>query len=179
MENPMSETVVFQTPFVCIKKTQKGFFYLERKGVNSVAIFLIRKTLLNSQLDWDVLIRYQPLPIDNSEDMCLFPCPITGGIEPGEVPQDCADRETFEEAGYSVETKLLCNYVVGTQTNEIVSIYWADVTDIEPEIPSNDGTYFESISNNQWEKLEDLKQHRYSACKIGYLYLCSLLNKPA
>jgi 8-oxo-dGTP pyrophosphatase MutT (NUDIX family) len=75
---------------------------------------------------YEFLIRQQPLCIDNSdinEKHRLYPCPITGGIDEGELPEKAAVREVYEEAGFSVRVLPLGKYIVGTQTNEICYMY--------------------------------------------------------
>ncbi|GAH42794.1 unnamed protein product, partial [marine sediment metagenome] len=56
-----------------IKKSKHHFYYVERKGKDSIAVFLVR---LDAGGAWEVLIRYQPLPVWGNLD--LYPCPITG-----------------------------------------------------------------------------------------------------
>ena len=172
------EKTIFSTPWISVKETAKGYHYLERKGRNSVAIFLVRKSSVNGG-EYEVLIRQQPLCIeipDINEDHQLYPCPITGGIEEGELPEEAAVREVYEEAGFSVEVLPLGKYIVGTQTNEICYLYYADVTDMDPEVAQQDGSYFESISKNEWYPLEYLNQCDYGACQIGYFRLKNLLS---
>ena len=41
------EKTIFCTPRVSLKETPRGFQYLERKGKDSVAVFLIRHSQLN------------------------------------------------------------------------------------------------------------------------------------
>jgi 8-oxo-dGTP pyrophosphatase MutT (NUDIX family) len=166
------EEVIFETPWIQVKRTPRGFDYLERKGVNSVAVFLIRRTD-NSKTE--VLIRLQPLCVHNADiddQQMLFACPVTGGIEEDEKPIDSAYREVEEETGYYlIENDLtyLTTYIVGTQTNEKVWLYMADVTDYpKPPKATNDGTYFESISRNEWRTLETLRGYEYVACQLGY-----------
>lgn len=171
------EKIIFRTQWISVKETAKGYHYLERKGRNSIAVFLIRKNPDNSQ-DYQVLIRQQPLCIhipDINEDHQLYPCPITGGIDEGESPQAAATREVYEEAGFSVHLLPLGQYIVGTQTNEICYLYYADVTHIQAEIAPQDGSYFEAISYNEWQPLDYLNQCDYAACQIGYFRLKALL----
>jgi len=172
------EKIIFGTDWITVKETARGYHYLERKGRDSVAIFLIRKRQSNTG-DYQVLIRQQPLCIhipDINQEHKLYPCPITGGIDAGESPEEAAIREVHEEAGFSVQVLPLGKYIVGTQTNEICYLYYADVTDIEPEIAQQDGSYFESISHNEWHPLDYLNQCDYSACQIGYFRLKSILG---
>ena len=172
------EKTIFSTPWISVKETAKGYHYLERKGRNSVAIFLVRKSSVSGG-EYEVLIRQQPLCIDIpdiNEEHQLYPCPITGGIEEGELPEEAAVREVYEEAGFSVEVLPLGKYIVGTQTNEICYLYYADVTDMDPEVAQQDGSYFESISKNEWYPLEYLNQCDYGACQIGYFRLKNLLS---
>ena len=172
------EKIIFSTLWISVKETAKGYHYLERKGRNSVAIFLVRTSSVQRG-EYEVLIRQQPLCIeipDINEEHQLYPCPITGGIDEGELPEEAAVREVYEEAGFSVEVLPLGKYIVGTQTNEVCYLYYADVTDMEPEVALQDGSYFESISKNEWYPLEYLNQCDYGACQIGYFRLKNILG---
>lgn len=170
------DRVIFQAKWVAVRETERGFQYLERKGRDSIGVFLLRRSI-NAPEDAapdEVLIRQQPLCIDNTEingELKLFPCPITGAIEPEESPESAAVREVYEEAGYQTPVLSLGHYIIGTQTNEICYLFYADVTDIEPETAQQDGSYFESISRNEWHPLEYLKTCDYSGCQIGYFRL--------
>ena len=167
------EKIIFKTNWISILETEKGFQYLRRKGKNSVAIFLVR----DGKLGQEALIRYQPLPIQNNDDS-LFPCPITGSIDEGESPINTAIREVLEESGYDIRDNIvnLGKYVVGTQTDEIVHMFYADVNNKINATPENDGGYHESISKNIWEPLSNLKNYQYSACQIMYYKLNEVLN---
>ncbi|CAN1211917.1 NUDIX domain-containing protein [Tumidithrix helvetica PCC 7403] len=179
------DKTIFSTKWVSIKETPRKFYYLERKGKDSVAIFLVRGTKGSSVKETpfdqlEVLVRFQPLCIDSStldEEMRLHPCPVTGGMEEGENPLECAVRETLEETGYRLETlSPLGQYITGTQSNEIVYLFWTDVTGIEPEVATQDGSVFEAVSKNEWEAIAFLKDCQYSGCLIGYLKLSEILN---
>jgi 8-oxo-dGTP pyrophosphatase MutT (NUDIX family) len=171
------EKILFSTKAIAIKESARGFQYLERLGKDSVAIFLVRRSELGASR-YEVLIRKQPLCVDNSEvdgKPRLYACPLTGRIESGESAELAAVRETFEESGYAVHAISLGRYFVGTQTNEICYLYYADVTDIEPQVAFQDGTYFESVSENEWHPLEYLNECDYVACQLGYFRLKNLL----
>ena len=171
------DRIIFQEKWIAVRETPRGFQYLERKGRDSVAVFLLRKSGKNLA-QYEVLIRQQPLCVDSTEIdemLKLFDCPITGAIDEGESPEECANREVYEEAGYEVQVILLGEYIVGTQTNEVCYLYYADVTDIEPGEARQDGSYHESISRNQWQPFEYLKICDYSACQIGYFKLREML----
>jgi len=173
------EKVIFRTNWIAVKETASGFHYLERKGRDSVAIFLLRRT--KSPGKYEVLIRQQPLCIDVpefNEEHRLYACPITGGIDQGELPEEAAIREVYEEAGFSVQVLPLGKYIVGTQTNEICYMYYADVTGIEPEVAQQDGSYFEAISRNEWFPLDYLNECDYGACQLGYFRLREALAAP-
>ena len=165
--------ILFSTQWIAVKETAKGYHYLERKGRDSIAVFLLRKSDAN-QAGYEVLIRQQPLCLDNpgaDEELKLYPCPITGGIDAGETPEEAAVREVREESGFSVQVLPLGRYIVGTQTNEICHLYYADVTEQQPGLAEQDGSYFESISRNEWHPLSYLGQCDYGACQIGYFRL--------
>ncbi len=172
------DKVLFHTEWVSIKATDRGYHYLERRGRDSVAILLIRSSTA-APTGYEVLIRQQPLCIDTSETedgMNLFPCPITGGIDGEETPEAAAVREVKEEAGYQVSVTSLGRYVVGSQTNEICHLFYADVTGQELGIAEQDGSYFEAISRNEWHPLEYLDTCEYASSQIGYLRLCQVLS---
>ncbi len=172
-----TDETIFTTDWVTVKKTPRGFHYLERKGKDSVAVFLLRRNYVSPET-YQVLIRQQPLCIDSTEfdgQMKLFPCPITGALDEGESPEEAAIREVYEEAGFSVKVLSLGKYIVGTQTNEICYMYYADVTGIEPNIAQQDGTYHESISKNEWHSFDYLNSCDYSACQIGYFRLRDII----
>lgn len=168
-----TDRIIFQTEWIAVKESTQGFHYLERRGKDSVAVFLLRKSSTDPQ-QYEVLIRQQHLCIDNSEidgRLNLFPCPITGALDEGESPEAAAMRETYEETGYRVKVSPLGRYIVGTQTNEICYLYYADVTQIEPDMVQQDGTSLESIARNEWHSFEDLGNYEYAACQIGYFQL--------
>lgn len=174
-----ADEVIFSTQWIAVKQSLRGFQYLERKGKDSVAVFLLRRSSENPKR-YEVLIRQQHLCIDNREvdgRFKLFPCPVTGALDEGESPQAAAEREVYEETGYRVQVSPLGQYIVGTQVNEICYLYYADVTEMEPNVAQQDGTYLESIGRNEWHPFEDLEFYDYSACQIGYLKLQKLLFK--
>lgn len=175
------DKVIFNTRWIAVRESPRGFQYLERKGKDSVAVFLLRKRGEDLE-QYEVLIRQQHLCIDNREVdgmFRLFPCPVTGALEEGESPETAAKREVCEETGYRVQVSPLGQYIVGTQVNEICYLYYADVTGVEPDVAQQDGTYMESIAKNEWHPFEKLKSYDYSACQIGYLKLQKILFKSA
>ena len=168
-----TDRTIFQTEWIAVKESPHGFQYLERKGKDSVAVFLLRKSSV-SPPQYEVLIRQQHLCIDNREvddRLALFPCPITGALEERESPEAAAIRETYEETGYRTRVIPFGKYIVGTQVNEICYLYYTDVTEIKPDPAQQDGTYLESIANNEWHPFEYLKDCDYAACQIGYFKL--------
>jgi 8-oxo-dGTP diphosphatase len=177
-----TDQTLFQTPWVSVKQTPHGFYYLERKGRDSVGIFLLRRRAdspSDSPSDYEVLIRWQPLCIDSGTietPLTLHPCPITGGLDGEESPITAAVREVHEEAGYTVSLLPLGQYIVGTQTNEICHLYYADVTGLTPIDAPQDGSFFESISQNRWYPLAYLKECDYAGCQIGYYRLREVLG---
>ncbi len=173
------DKVIFNTQWITVKESPRGFQYLERKGKDSVAVFLLRKSGKNLE-QHEVLIRQQHLCIDNREvdgKFRLFPCPVTGALEKGETPEAAAEREVYEETGYTVQVSPLGRYIVGTQVNEICYLYYADVTNMKPDVAQQDGTYMEAIAHNEWHPFEYLESCEYSACQIGYLKLQKILFK--
>jgi len=173
------DRVIFSTQWIAVKESPRGFQYLERQGKDSVAVFLLKKRSEDPE-QCEVLIRQQHLCIDNREvdgKFRLFSCPVTGALEEGEAPEVAAQREVYEETGYRVQPSPMGQYIVGTQVNEICYLYYADVTNMKPDVAQQDGTYLESIGKNEWYPFQYLESCEYSACQIGYLKLCKILFK--
>jgi 8-oxo-dGTP diphosphatase len=169
------DEIVYKNEWIVVKKTFHDFYYLERKGKDSIAIFLIRV----NEGKYEVLVRYQPMPLDNSDDMKLYPCPITGSIDKNEVAILCAKREVLEETGYNIEYKniiYLGKYSVGTQTNEKVYMYCYNANTLTPENIRGDDSIHEKLSKNKWEDIENLKYYEYSACQIMYYKIKELFK---
>lgn len=172
-----TDRVIFNTQWIAVRESSKGFQYLERNGKDSVAVFLLRKSGENPG-QYDVLIRHQHLCIDNQEvngRLKLFPCPITGALDEGESPEEAVIREVYEETGYRVQVLPLGKYIVGTQVNEVCYLYYANVTGIVPDEAQEDGTYLESIGRNEWHPFNYLEMCEYSACQIGFFKLRKIL----
>jgi 8-oxo-dGTP diphosphatase len=170
LAQPMNpDPIIFKTHWIAVRESPRGFQYLERKGKDSIAVFLVRHS--GDGPGWEVLVRYQHLCVDNREvdgQFNLFPCPVTGAIADGETPEEAAARETFEETGYRTKLTALGQYIAGTQTNEVCYMYYADVSTQEPLAAPQDGTFLESIAHNQWHPLADLQGFDYVACQLGY-----------
>ena len=165
----MTEQTIFTTPggWLEVIETPSKFYYARRKGRDSVAVFLV------DNKEQKVLIRFQPLPRHNADiddKQVLFPCPITGSIDVGETPLQAAIREVKEESGYeNVELIHMVDYLVGTQSDELVNIYYGFVDSTLNVIGEQDGTYFESISKNEWLPISHLSSANYVACRLFYL----------
>ena len=174
-----ADRVIFRTQWIVVKESPRGFQYLERQGKDSIAVFLLKKMGENLK-QYEVLIRQQHLCIENREvdgKFKLFPCPVTGALEEGESPEAAAQREVYEETGYQVQVSPLGQYIVGAQVNEICYLYYVDVTNMEPDVARQDGTYMESIAHNEWHPFEYLQTCDYSACQIGYFKLQKMFFK--
>ena len=165
----MTEKTIFTTPggWLEVIETSNKFYYARRKGRDSIAVFLV------DNKEQRVLIRFQPLPrhnVDIDDKQVLFPCPITGSIDVDETPFQAAIREVKEESGYeNVELIHMIDYLVGTQSDELVNIYYGFVDSTLNVVGEQDGTYFESISKNEWLPISHLSTTNYVACRLFYL----------
>ena len=157
-----NKILVHDAKWIALYKTAGGFTYAERRGRDSVGILLTRNN------GTEVLLRCQPLCADYSH---YYGCPVTGSIDhDGESIDACAIREVLEETGYVIrEVELLTKYITGTQTNEQVYIYTADVTGITPGKDMNEE--MGEAGENVWIPLEMMLECRYSGTLIGYTFL--------
>ncbi|MBM0743258.1 hypothetical protein JOY44_16840 [Phormidium sp. CLA17] len=92
-----SARIIFQEKWITVKQTPRGFQYLERKGKDSVAIFLLRKSVKDLE-QYEVLIRQQPLCIDETEMdgmLKLFACTIMGAIDKRKSPEKSANQKGY------------------------------------------------------------------------------------
>jgi len=176
----MDETL-FDTNWLKLKKTNFGYVYSERKGVDSVAVLLSRKNPETNRREY--LVRWQFVPtlsVISNDQHTLMACPITGSIELNEDNvYKTAVREVKEETGYTLsmrDLKFKGRYQLGTQSNESVYTFYAIINkDNETEIPEGDGTEREAESHNQWMDHKDFKflirksSRVYSILKLLYL----------
>jgi 8-oxo-dGTP diphosphatase len=165
----MKTEIIFDSPRLKVFKSEKGFVFSERNGKDSIAVLPYRKN--DDKIE--VLIRLQPLVFNQGTVLKfkendyrdvpadeLIRCPITGSLDSThDNIIDYVIEEMKEEAGYFIkpsEVKFLGYYFVGTQTNEVVHCFTCDVSNKPQQSPEGDGTYWESISKNEWIDFDDL-----------------------
>lgn len=163
----MSKKVFQSKPdFIEIRCSEPNpFYFARRKGKNSIGVLIYDRNTKH------FLIRFQPLVhTEDGDSKELFPCPITGSLEYQENPYEAAIREVEEETGYELDGLIsLGSYIVGTQTDEIVYLYFADVTGLTPNPALQDGTFHEEISENRWISIENLNKIILGECYSGLL----------
>ncbi|MDE5949626.1 MAG: NUDIX domain-containing protein [Malacoplasma sp.] len=170
--NKKEDKLIVKTKHLDMYKTEKGFYYCQRRSVNSIAVLCFKKV----KDDFFFLIRLQPMPQVEEKKVWsqLYPCPITGSIEQDESPETSAVREVLEEGGITINENDLIAInpsVATTQMNEKVFYYLADVTNKKIEAPQNDGSIFEAVSENIWVSQKELE-----TIINNDLYLSSLLT---
>lgn len=160
------EKTVFDSPWYKVKETNKGFFYGERKGTDSIAVLPVY---------WDtdrcrkmVVIRLQPMPLDNSEyGQTIYPCPVTGSLEFSEPDKFTLDQAIYEElleelglgADYVQSISKKPSVASTTQMNEVVHNFVVEITEGSWETNGiGDGSIFEKMSCNVAVPLGDLKE---------------------
>ena len=153
------DEVLYDAGWMKLYKTGRGFIYSERRGVRSTALLLYRLIPEGQIRQYEILTHYQPLPVGPVAQGDAYPCPITGSLLEGDSPHDNIMQEALEEGGFDLNfegAKVVHhgNYFVGTQTNEVVLMFSCDVTGIEQQEPEGDGSYWETVSHNQWHPLE-------------------------
>ncbi|ADE19385.1 NUDIX domain-containing protein [Mycoplasma crocodyli] len=172
------DELLYSTEWIDMYKTKHGFIYCQRKGINSIAALVYKKT----NEGFLFLVRYQPLPeiADKKDDFEPYPCSITGTIENNKTTLQTAINEVWEEGGIKVSNKNLRaqnQYVATTQSNEIVYGFLFEVDSKTEQNNNNcDGSIFETKSFNEWhteqevQKIISNKLHHSSLAELYLLF---------
>ena len=167
-----ADKVLYGSEWFTIKLTNDNYAYLEEP--EGVVIFPYK--MENKKQKY--LLRNEMNPLFGKHKTL-----ITGRIDDDETPVEAAIRELEEEAGILAEksrfTELgevhLTKATVGKET-----FFLVNVTDLEENIPTTDGSISEKKSNNFWINESKLKEIiKKSSCSyLSILYSKLLLNKP-
>ncbi len=153
---------LYKNYHLSLYETERGFIFAQRRNINSTATLLYKK----EKSDYKFLLRYQPLPelkINNKRSGWreLFPCCVTGSLEPKETPTINCIKEVLEETGYKIskkDIKASCVAVASTQSNECVYNFIVDITKAQKTNEGEgDGSIFEEVSRNIWVSHKELK----------------------
>lgn len=160
----MDKKLLYDASWIKLYKNKDDYVYAERKNKDSIAALCFK---------WEnnkpyFLIHYQPLiEIENSEEIKLYPCLVTGSLEKGKTNEEIARHELHEEVGIknwkTLKQILTYKFVSTTQMNEIVEIFLFDITNIELEKPKTDGSYYENLSYNKWVNFSEFKNIVFSS----------------
>lgn len=149
-----TDKVLHDEAFLKMIKTEKGFIYSERIGIDSIAVLPFYYS--EEDHEWRVVVRMQPMTLDNSEHPKLYPCPITGSLKENYTKSSLLAsiaEEIKEEADIDFE-KVIEFYrttetISTTQMNEVVHNF---AVRIEPKSWASsgdgDGSVFEQMSTN-------------------------------
>lgn len=165
----MKNEIIFDNPRLKVFKSEKGFIFSERKGKDSIAVIPYR--IINKKME--LLVRLQPLVFNQGTKLKiegieykdipadeLMRCPITGSLDSNYTNIiDYVVDEIKEESGFSVKPDDIISvgyYFVGTQTNEVVHCFTCNVSGKFQGSSEGDGTYWESISKNEWVSLDEI-----------------------
>ncbi len=171
--------VLYKNYYLSLYKTDRGFIYAQRRNINSTAALLYKK----DKTGYKFLLRYQPLPelkTNNKKSSWnqLFPCCITGSLEPKETPIANCIKEVLEETGYRISKnniKGLCLAVASTQSNECVYNFIIDISNIKRAHNGfGDGSIFEEVSKNVWvshRKLKNILKNELYLSSLASAYL--------
>ncbi|VEU60529.1 Uncharacterised protein [Mycoplasmopsis bovigenitalium] len=168
-------TKLFSNEWISVFKSDKGFTYCQRKSIDSIAALLFRKNGENLEF----LIHYQPLPEIKEKKYWdeSYACPITGSIEEKQSPIDCCINEVKEEAGFYINEsniKQMVKNIATTQMNEKVFNFLVDVSGLNENEPTTDGSIFEKVAYNKWvsrQELENILENQFTLSSLHTLYL--------
>ncbi len=89
-------------------------------------------------------------------------------------------REVYEEGGIKITQENIVSKhccIATTQMNEKVFCYLINTTDLDEEIPTNDGTIFESVSYNKWVSENEILTILKNDITLSTLSICFNLIK--
>ena len=159
--------ILYQTPWISVRRLSNysddpsntyDFLHEDRCNSSIVALLPYKKSL-NNRISF--LLRNEFTPAWSTAKLCLSS--ITGGVDGDEEDYlETVIRELHEEAGIlipeneqnRIEFLGVCKGTKSCDTN--YQLFAIDVTGLEQEEPTTDGSYSESISNNQWFKDSDI-----------------------
>ncbi len=148
---------IFEHKWMNVFETEDHFIYAERRGKDSIAVLAYR--LVDN--DYEFLIRWQLLPATSVREHKLMPCCITGSLWDQTDLIAAVKSELYEEGGIKLNDnnriKAHKSFISSTQMSETTHVYIVDVTNLEQEAISGDGSYLESISETKWTSHDDLK----------------------
>ncbi len=143
----MTDTVLFENPFLSVIE-RDGYFFSHEKRAEGHLVALL--PFRDSAAGREYLARIEVCPAHN-----LYPerCSITGGVEPGSTADATALEELYEEAGYQVTREALIQ--LGTvrpskSADTTVHLYAINVTGVTPDEPPSDNTSFEQGASTEW-----------------------------
>lgn len=151
------DEVLFDSKFLSVKKTPRGFFYAERLGKDSLSIlpYYLKGTSWNQIDNVHILLRLQPRHFEGSTQHKVYISPITGSIDSDEIAgnhevgviaeieeEAGVSREFIDDVIQSISTKAT------TQSNENVHGYLAElaVTDYRLFNGEGDGSVWDKES---------------------------------
>jgi len=143
MELP--DQVLFENNWVTV--IDRGGWTVVR-DMNGLGVALLPYQFRGTNL-W-YLARMEPCP---SHGPLILPSCITGGLDEGETPEQCAVRELKEEAGYKVTQDQLIplGEVWPSKLVELrVFMYAINVTGMAQTPPKGDGSVYEALAENAW-----------------------------
>lgn len=141
--------------FLTFKKTKEGYEYAERKGKDSVA-FVLYDT--QRQL---VCLRNEYKPPIEAWVLGAF----GGSLDKKLSPLEIVREEVKEESGYTAKKiTFVGKYFVSTQMNQFCYLYAVEVDSTKVVKPSTRDV-LESLSHNQWEQHDALRDRFYECWK--------------
>lgn len=119
---------------------------------------------------------------EHTEDGYRYNQP-TGHLEPGETPQECAIRETFEETGYTISLRSFVGaYIMQRASNSASYLRLCFEGVVDENVPRNE-EIDPDITEVKWMSMEEIEscidQHRnpmVMECVNGSHRLCSELH---
>jgi 8-oxo-dGTP diphosphatase len=143
----MVDKILYETPYLSLIERDGWYYFATIPGsIGGVAILLYRRNN-----DKSILGRYEICPAHDDKKPVLTA--IAGGIEEGDIPLGTAVKESYEEAGYKLNSEDFidlgqCN--LSTNQDTIIYLFAADVTGKSRGDAPGDGTRGEVGSYCNW-----------------------------
>jgi 8-oxo-dGTP pyrophosphatase MutT (NUDIX family) len=141
------DRVLFRNQYLAVIE-RDGYTFAHEVRCHGVIVAIVPFRTIGTRREF--LARCEVCPAHGPQ---LELCCLTGGLEPGQTVEACAQQEIYEEAGYAVaahELRHLGQVHPSKSADTVVHLFAVDVTQKHPQTAPGDGSRFETNASVVW-----------------------------